>query len=260
MLALVALGEALEARARRATAARAYGSIIDLFPARADLRRFAGERLERLRGRRRARAGDRHLREGRGAAPRSPREPPPARLRAAAQRATTRRPSRRSSRGVDAATTRAGRFPGVDRILREDLGPHRRRVDQAEPARARRDPRARPRRGRDRRGRRRRCASCSTGRPTPTTSTSTSTTPRAATPSTASSSSPSGGELYADVTTGYGPECFTIRGRRASAPEPLHAPGALLLARADGLRHGQARDHRARRQGRPHASTSGPSS
>ena len=48
VLALVALGEVLEAKAMPALAARAYGSIIDLFPARADLRRFAGERLERL--------------------------------------------------------------------------------------------------------------------------------------------------------------------------------------------------------------------
>ena len=48
VLALVALGEALEASRDRAAAARAYGSIIDLYPTRADLRRFAGERLERL--------------------------------------------------------------------------------------------------------------------------------------------------------------------------------------------------------------------
>lgn len=47
-LALIGLGEALEAKGDRAQAARAYGSIIDLFPARADLRRFAGQRLERL--------------------------------------------------------------------------------------------------------------------------------------------------------------------------------------------------------------------
>jgi hypothetical protein len=47
-LALVALGESYEALGRRDAAARAYGSIIDLFPSRADLRRFAGARLERL--------------------------------------------------------------------------------------------------------------------------------------------------------------------------------------------------------------------
>jgi tetratricopeptide (TPR) repeat protein len=48
LLGLVALGDALEATGDRAGAARAYGSIIDLYPSRADLRRFAGERLERI--------------------------------------------------------------------------------------------------------------------------------------------------------------------------------------------------------------------
>ncbi len=48
VLALIGLGETLEARKELASAARAYGSIIDLFPGRADLRRFAGQRLERI--------------------------------------------------------------------------------------------------------------------------------------------------------------------------------------------------------------------
>jgi hypothetical protein len=48
VLALIGLGETLEARHELAAAARTYGSIIDLFPGRADLRRFAGERLERV--------------------------------------------------------------------------------------------------------------------------------------------------------------------------------------------------------------------
>jgi tetratricopeptide (TPR) repeat protein len=48
VLALIGLGEAFEALGKKDDAARAYGSIIDLFPARADLRRFAGARLERL--------------------------------------------------------------------------------------------------------------------------------------------------------------------------------------------------------------------
>jgi tetratricopeptide (TPR) repeat protein len=48
VLALIALGEALEAKQQPARAARIYGSIIDLYPGRADFRRFAGERLERL--------------------------------------------------------------------------------------------------------------------------------------------------------------------------------------------------------------------
>ena len=48
VLALIALGEAAEAAGDALTAARAYGSIIDLFPSRADLRRYAGARLEGL--------------------------------------------------------------------------------------------------------------------------------------------------------------------------------------------------------------------
>jgi hypothetical protein len=48
VLALIALGDSLEAKGGLATAARVYGSIIDLFPGRADMRRFAGERLSRL--------------------------------------------------------------------------------------------------------------------------------------------------------------------------------------------------------------------
>jgi hypothetical protein len=48
VLALIGLGDALEAKGAAPTAARIYGSIIDLFPGRADLRRFAGERLARV--------------------------------------------------------------------------------------------------------------------------------------------------------------------------------------------------------------------
>lgn len=48
VLALVALGESLEAAGVASLAARAYGSILDLYPSRADLRRFAAGRLARL--------------------------------------------------------------------------------------------------------------------------------------------------------------------------------------------------------------------
>ncbi|MEM6992156.1 MAG: AgmX/PglI C-terminal domain-containing protein, partial [Myxococcota bacterium] len=47
-LALVALGEMLEIEKRPALAARVYGSLIDLHPHRADMRRAAGARLEAL--------------------------------------------------------------------------------------------------------------------------------------------------------------------------------------------------------------------
>ncbi|MCX5748613.1 MAG: VIT domain-containing protein [Proteobacteria bacterium] len=48
VLALIGYGDALEAKKDLETAGRVYGSIIDLFPNRADFRRFAGERLERV--------------------------------------------------------------------------------------------------------------------------------------------------------------------------------------------------------------------
>jgi outer membrane protein OmpA-like peptidoglycan-associated protein len=48
VLALIALGDALAASGDRRGAARVYGSLIDLFPARADLRRHAGQRLATL--------------------------------------------------------------------------------------------------------------------------------------------------------------------------------------------------------------------
>jgi hypothetical protein len=51
VLALIALGDSLEAKGSIVTASRVYGSIIDLFPGRADMRRFAGERLSRVFGR-----------------------------------------------------------------------------------------------------------------------------------------------------------------------------------------------------------------
>ncbi|MCW5802743.1 MAG: hypothetical protein KIT31_10180 [Deltaproteobacteria bacterium] len=50
LAALIGLGEALEARGASALAARAYTSIIDLYPNRAELVRAAGERLDRLTG------------------------------------------------------------------------------------------------------------------------------------------------------------------------------------------------------------------
>lgn len=48
LAALIALGEALEARGSGALAARAYGSLLDLYPGRADVLRAAGQRLDRI--------------------------------------------------------------------------------------------------------------------------------------------------------------------------------------------------------------------
>jgi hypothetical protein len=48
LASIIALGEALEARGATTLAARAYASIIDLYPNRAELVRAAGERLDRV--------------------------------------------------------------------------------------------------------------------------------------------------------------------------------------------------------------------
>lgn len=57
-LAIVALGEMLEIDGKPALAARVYGSLIDLYPGRADMRRAAGSRLEAVGPKHRALALD----------------------------------------------------------------------------------------------------------------------------------------------------------------------------------------------------------
>jgi tetratricopeptide (TPR) repeat protein len=217
VLALIGLGEALEARGDRAQAARAYGSIIDLFPARADLRRFAGQRLERLGASARALVLDTY------------------------RRAVADRPDHLTGyRLLAYALVRDGklaeafdtvekglrqeypgdRFAGGDQILREDAG-------LIAAAWIAKDAKIRG-----------------------------ALTPRltalgaqlATTPSTRfvlywetdandvdfhirdargghayyqAMQLPSGGQLYRDVTTGYGPECFTIPGTPKAGPYRL---------------------------------------
>ena len=183
------------------------------------------------RGRRCALAVDTY-RKARRAAPRSPREPPPARpTRCCAPASTPRRFAALAS-GPRAAATPTAASPASTRILREDLGLvaaawMQRRAGSARArsaqrlathgAHARRRALAalRAELG-DRRQRRR--------LPHPRR-------PAAATPTTASRALPSGGELYADVTTGYGPECFTIRGRGAAPTRTACRPTTTRAAR-----------------------------
>jgi len=61
-LAIVALGEMLEIEGQTALAARVYGSLIDLYPGRADMRRAAGARLEAVGPKHRALALDTYRR------------------------------------------------------------------------------------------------------------------------------------------------------------------------------------------------------
>jgi tetratricopeptide (TPR) repeat protein len=217
VLALVALGNALKASGRPLLAARAYGSIVDLFPSRADMRRYAGALLESL--------GE----AGQGLAADSFAE------------AVLQRPDHPNSHRtlayamlrlgevagafavIEAGLRRGypeGRFLGVERILREDLALIGEAWLAREPAR------------RISIEERLRAAGAS----------------RETQPSLRFVLSwetdandvdfhihdgqgghayygakvlSSGGELYADVTTGYGPECFTIPGKFRAFPYKL---------------------------------------
>ena len=216
VLALIALGESDEAAHRLDRAARSYGSIIDLYSTRADLRRFAGERLERLGEAGRALAIDSyrkavadrpdHLTGHRLLAYALLRSGDPAGAFAAILA------------GIDQKYP-AGRFEGGDRVLAEDAGMI------AASYLAQGGPRDEIMRELAKR-----------------------TLAVADKPSTrfilywetdgndvdfhirdahrghawyAHKHLRSGGDLYADITTGYGPECFAIQGKPTGGPYRL---------------------------------------
>jgi len=219
VLALIALGEALEKSGKQLSAARAYGSIIDLFPSRADLRRFAGSRLDRLgtSGRRLAIDTYRNAVEQRPDHPNSHRQYAYALLRGG-----------QPSEALDAIllgaqrTYPGGRFRGIDTILREDAGLIAAALIKGSP-------------GKDGEIRER------------------MKTAGISIPSEQSTrfviswetdandvdfhvhdkdgghaffsqrDLDSGGKLYADVTTGYGPECFNIPGKPTAFPYRFEA-------------------------------------
>jgi tetratricopeptide (TPR) repeat protein len=219
VLALVAVGEVLEARGRRGDAARAYGSIIDLFPGRADLRRMAGERLERLGGDALSLAVDTYAH----AVEQRPDHPSSHRLYAYALLKAGRHAE--AFAALEAARDRSypgGRFAGVEQLLREDLGLLGAALIAADPGQRKRVEESLAKHG----------ATLPTG------------------PSTrfvlnwetdandvdlhiydakgghaffSNKSLPSGGQLIADVTTGYGPESFSIEGKRKAGPYRLLA-------------------------------------
>lgn len=243
VLALLALGEVYEAAGEKAAAARAYGSLIDLFPSRADMRRLAGERLERLGEPGLELAIDTY----RKAVQDRPDHPTGHRLLAWALLRAGRFPAAFAAleQGLEQRYP-AGRFAGYDRVLREDLGLLAAAWLRAEPARrAEVIERLRLHGAQiesepslrfvlswetdandvdlhvfDRRGRH-----AYYGQP----------------------ALPSGGELYADVTTGYGPECFAVRSPagRDAAPYRLrvhyysrgpmgYGMGTVQVVRSDG--------------------------
>jgi uncharacterized protein YfaP (DUF2135 family) len=217
IMALVALGETYEARGDVKTAARAYGSILELFSFRADSRRFAGERLERLADPGAIRlAADTYGK----AAEQRPDHPASHRLYAfTLLKAGEYEKAFEAMKKGSMRTYPIGRFRGVDRILKEDLGLIASVWAAAAPARRN-----------EIMTRLHAAGGSEENAPslrfvlvwetdandvdfhiydgkgghayygTPTL--------------------PSGGSLYADVTTGYGPECFTIRGAREKRAYP----------------------------------------
>ncbi|WP_248361331.1 VIT domain-containing protein [Anaeromyxobacter oryzae] len=242
VLALVALGEACERAGELRRAARAYGSLIDLFPNRADLRRFAGERLERLPM---TIAGALAVDTYRKAAAQRPDHPASHRLLGfALLRAGD------LAGAFDALATGLareypeGRFAGAHQILAEDLGLVAAAWSRAEPKRAA--------------GIAARLAAAGGTREDGPSLRFVLTWETDANDvdfhvvdgagARAFYGNPelaSGGRLYADVTTGYGPECFTIRGTPAGFPYQLGAHyyargpmgygmGKLEIVRHDG--------------------------
>lgn len=216
VLALVALGEAAEANNLGELAARAYGSVVDLFPNRADLRRFAGERLERLKD---APATGLAIDTFRKAVADRPDHPSSHRLLAFALLR-----DKQYEKAFEAALVGsrraydADRFLGVDRILREDLGLIGAAWAHAQPARKA-----------EILGRVRQAGGKIEDRPSlrfvldwQTDANDVDFHIHDSQGGHAFYGSPhlgSGGDLYADVTTGYGPECFTIRLPKEKRPD-----------------------------------------
>ena len=241
VLALIALGEVAEARHEPVLAARAYGSIIDLFPSRADLRRFAGERLARVGATGRTLAID------------------------SLRTAVEQRPDHLTGHRLLAwELVRAGdlpgafaalehglaqsypsdRFRGGTRILQEDLGI----VAAAWIARTPADRDAIL-------GRVTKAGARLATQPTlrfvlywETDANDVDfhiTDAKGGHAYYSQKQLASGGELYEDVTTGYGPECFTITGTPKAAPYALqihyysrgpmgYGMGLLEIVRHDG--------------------------
>lgn len=240
LLAIVALGRALTASGRRDEAARVFGSIIDLYPSRADLRRFVAGQLEALGTREALALAADTLQK---AAADRPDHPSSHHLYAMALLKQGR--ARQAFEVLEQAlrlSYPSGRFAGSDVILREDLGLAAAAWLRQRPAEA---AAIRERLQRDGGA----AESAPSLRFVLTWETDANDVDfhiRDARGGHAYYSQPqlaSGGKLYADVTTGYGPECFTIRGTPRAAPYRLSAhyysrgPMGYGLGRLEVIRH-----------------------
>lgn len=217
LMALIALGESLEASGQPGQAARAYGSIIDLFPSRADMRRFAGERLERLHQHGIALAADSYAKSVK----QRPDHLTGHRLLAMALVRLGR--YEQAFAAAEAGLQRnypSGRFRGGLRILREDLGLIAAAWLRAQPKQRGAITTALKRAGAtlDKKKSLRFVLTWETDANDVDFHIHDGKGGHAYY---ASQNLPSGGNLYADVTTGYGPECFTIPGEPKAFPYSL---------------------------------------
>jgi tetratricopeptide (TPR) repeat protein len=243
VLALVAIGEAAELAGDLGLAARAYGSLIDLFPSRADLRRFAGERLSRVAAKS---ALELTIDTYRKAVESRPDHPSGHQLLGMALLRAGRAAEAFDAIAVGQARSYPDKFPGIPRILAEDLGLAAAAWIRAEPAK-----RA------EILGRLSRAGTRLEDEPSvrfvlvwETDANDVDFHIHDAKGGHAfyrEKVLPSGGELYADVTQGYGPECFTIRGAPKSRAYPYRLQahyyrqgpmgfgmGALTIVEHDG--------------------------
>ena len=249
-LALLALGEAAEASGDPQLAARAYGSLIDLFPGRADIRRMAGERLEALGPVGLGLAIDTYAQ----AVQQRPDHPSSHRLHAFALLKAARHAEAFAAALKGAQQTYpGGRFAGVERILADDLRliaaawlaerPMDEKTIRNELARANVTPDSTP-----------------SLRFVLNWETDANDVDfhiydgQGGHAYYSNRSLPSGGELYADVTTGYGPECFTVPMQARAFPYVLQAHyysrgpmgygmGKLEVIEHDGRGHLRFKEH-----------------
>jgi tetratricopeptide (TPR) repeat protein len=217
VLALVALGRCLAAMGQLELAARAYGSLIDLYPSRADMRRYAGQLLESLGPQGLALAADSYS-EALNQRPDHPNS-----HRMLAYTLIRLGEPELAFKTLAAARERSypsGRFRGVRRILADDLGLAGQAWIKKQPKRAS-----------EIRALMQKNSATAEDKPSTRFILSWETDAndvdfhiydgKGGHAWYSRMQLGSGGELYADVTTGYGPECFTIRGKPTAYPYRL---------------------------------------
>ncbi len=213
VLALVALGRSLQAAGQLKEAARAYGSIIDLYPGRADLRRYAGALLETLN-----KSSVLAIDSFSQAVQQRPDHPSGARMLAYSLVKAGR--LEEAFQVLEKALHRKypdGRFADVQEILQDDLG-------MVAAALIAKDPDQAPRLIKKLHQMGAKLASKPSMRFVLSWETDANDVDfhikdaKGGHAYYSEPNLPSGGRLYADVTTGYGPECFNIPGGGQAGP------------------------------------------